>query len=232
MKIAVLELTTHPLPLLQGLPRASEQIQEWIAPHLPEAEFLVVGVVDGEPLPEDSAFDGVIVGGSEFGVYDDTEWMQPLRAFLERCREIRKPVFGICFGHQIMAEVYGGRAEKAGTGNVVGARPFDYGGDSVDAYVWHQDQVTGVPGSARVTGSAGYCPVGALDYDFPARSVQFHPEYKADHLRDLFTRAREVFLSAAEADEGMSSVNAANVSHDIAALQAAELFRGTYLPEQ
>ncbi len=232
MKIAVLELTSHPLPLLEGMPRTSQQIQEWIAPHLPEAEFVVVGVVDGEPLPDESDFDGAIVGGSEFGVYDDTDWMQPLRAFLDRCREIRKPVFGICFGHQIMADVYGGQAEKAEVGNVVGARPFDYGGDSVDAYVWHQDQVTSIPDSARVTGSASHCPVGALDYDFPARSVQFHPEYKAHHLRDLFTRGREVLLSATEADDGMSSINAAKVPDDIAALQAVELFRGAYVPEQ
>ncbi len=230
MRIAVLELTTHPLPLLEGMPRTAQQIQEWIGPHLPEAEFSVVGVVDGEPLPTYSEFDGVIVGGSEFGVYDDTEWMQPLRTFLEHCRETRKPIFGICFGHQIMADVYGGRAEKAELGNVVGARPFDYGGSLAEAYVWHQDQVTHVPDSARVTGSAAHCPVGALDYDFPARSVQFHPEYRAHHLRDLFIKGRDVLLPPTEADEAMTSVNAAKVSDDLAARQAVELFRGTYSP--
>ncbi|WP_052265163.1 type 1 glutamine amidotransferase [Ruegeria sp. ANG-R] len=212
------------------MPRTAQQIQEWIAPHLPEAEFVVAGVVDGAPLPEHRDLDGVIVGGSEFGVYDDTEWMQPLRAFLDRCREFRTPVFGICFGHQIMADVYGGRAEKAEVGNVVGARSFNYDDDEVDAFVWHQDQVTQVPDSARVTGSARHCPVGALDYDFPARSVQFHPEYKAHHLQELFTRGREVLLSPGEADTGMTSVNAAEVPDDLAALQAVELFRGTYSP--
>ncbi|MEX0306944.1 MAG: type 1 glutamine amidotransferase [Ruegeria sp.] len=232
MKIAVLELTSHPLPLLEGMPRTAQQIEEWIAPHLPEAEFMVVGVVDGEPLPDDANFDGVIVGGSEFGVYDDTEWIKPLRRFLERCRNLRKPVFGICFGHQIMADVYGGRAEKAEVGNIVGARAFNYAEDEVDAFVWHQDQVTSVPDSARVTGSASHCPVGALDYDFPARSVQFHPEYKAHHLRDLFTKGREIFLTATEADEGMTSVNAAEVPNDLAAPQAVELFRGTYIQQR
>ncbi|KUJ77140.1 type 1 glutamine amidotransferase [Ruegeria profundi] len=231
MRIAVLELTSHPLPLLDGMPRTAQQIQAWIAPHLPEADFDVVGVVDGEPLPNDNDFDGVIVGGSEFGVYDVTQWMQPLRTFLERCRETRKAVFGICFGHQIMADVYGGRAEKAEVGKVVGARPFNFGGDNVDAFVWHQDQVTRVPSSARVAGSASHCPVGALDYDFPARSVQFHPEYRVDHLRDLFTRGRGDLLSPAEADAGMSSVSSAKVSDDLAAFQAVELFRGTYVPE-
>lgn len=126
----------------------------------------------------------------------------PFAISSELCRDHAKPVFGICFGHQIMADVYGGKAEKAEIGNVVGARGFDYGGSSVDAFVWHQDQVTQVPPSARVTGSADHCPVGALDYDFPARSVQFHPEYRASHLRELFVRGRDVFLAPQEADEG------------------------------
>ncbi|WP_298846441.1 type 1 glutamine amidotransferase [uncultured Ruegeria sp.] len=228
MRIALLELTLHPLPLLEGLPRTAQQIRAWLEPHLPEARFSSVDVVDGVPLPRLEDFDGVVVGGSEFGVYDDTDWMQPLRGFLERCREHSKPVFGICFGHQIMADVYGGKAETAKVGNVVGARGFDYGGASVDAYVWHQDQVTRIPPLAQVTGSADHCPVGALDYDFPARSVQFHPEYRASHLRELFVRGRDVFLAAQEADDGLASLEMAHVHKDLAASQAVELFRSTY----
>ena len=228
MRVALLELTGHPLPLLEGLPRSTQQIRSWIEPHLPEAEFSVADLVDGAALPDLEDFDGVIVGGSEFGVYDDTEWMQSLREFLERCRNRRKPVFGICFGHQIMADVYGGKAAKAEIGNVVGARSFEFGGARVDAFVWHQDQVTDVPPSARVTGSADHCPVGALDYDFPARSVQFHPEYRAGHLRDMFARGRDVFMAADEVDEALVSLEAARVPRDLAASEAVTLFRGTY----
>ena len=228
MRIVLLELTGHPLPMLEGLPRTAQQIREWIEPHMSEAQFFVANVVDGKPLPNLDDFEGVIVGGSEFGVYDDTEWMQPLRRFLESCRDQGKPVFGICFGHQIMADVYGGKAEKAEVGNIVGARPFDFGGACVDAYVWHQDQVTSVPPSARVTGSADHCPIGAVDYDFPARSVQFHPEYQVNHLRDLLTRGREVMLTADKADMALSTIEAATVPLDLAASQAAELFLGTY----
>ena len=232
MRIALLEMTSHPLPLLEGLPRTAQQIREWIEPHLPEAEFFVANVVDGAALPALSDFEGVIVGGSEFGVYDDTDWMQPLRLFLQACRDQSKPVFGICFGHQIMADVYGGKAEKAVIGNVVGCRAFDYGGGNPDAYVWHQDQVTKVPPAARVTGSADHCPVGALDYEFPARSVQFHPEYTAEHLRDLFIRGRDIIVTPEDADAGLTELRTANVPGDLAASQAAALFRGTYRTQQ
>lgn len=230
MRIAQLELTGHPSPLLDGLPRTAQQIKAWLAPHLPEVTFTATNIVDGAPLPEYRDFDGVIVGGSEFGIYDDTPWMQPLRQFLTGCRDRQKPIFGICFGHQIMADVFGGRAEKASVGNIVGARPFRYHGDPVEAYVWHQDQVTQVPGGARVTASASHCPVGALDYDFAARSVQFHPEYRADHLTTLFSRGRDIFLPADLAEAGLDSLKSAHVLDDLAAAQAAQLFRGQYLP--
>ena len=70
-----------------------------------------------------------------------------------------------------MANTFGGKAEKSQIGNVVGARQFDFQGKLTDVYVWHRDQVTGVPPGAQITAAAGYCAVGSLSYDFPAASV-------------------------------------------------------------
>ena len=44
MRIAVLNLTGHPLPLFAGLPRAEAQIINWLSTELPEAEFYSVSV--------------------------------------------------------------------------------------------------------------------------------------------------------------------------------------------
>lgn len=195
---------------------------DWLQPALPEAEYIVADIAEGgAPMPELDSFDGVLLSGSEYGVYDDVPWMKPLRTFLEQTRVAGKPIFGICFGHQIMADVFGGKAEKAEVGNVVGARRF---GD-VDAHVWHQDQVTSVPPGARVTASAAHCPVGALAYDFPARSVQFHPEYTESHLREIFARGRDVLLDAAKADAALASFEKAQVATDLQAQETAAFFR-------
>ena len=225
MRIAVLELTGHPLPLLEGLPRTSRQIIDWLKPHLPEAEFFVVDIVDGAACPAMGGFDGVIIGGSEYGVYDDLDWMQPLRRFLLDCKDAQKPMFGICFGHQIMADTFGGKAGKAEIGNVVGARLFGYRGKQVQCHVWHQDQVHQIPPDARVTGSADHCPIGALEYDFAARSVQFHPEYKVEHLRDLLERGRNLFVASDEVDAALVSFKGTEVPHNLAVSEAIALFR-------
>ena len=226
MRIIVLDLTGHPMPLFGGLPRAGTQIISWLSVELPEADFYSVSVeVDNEGLPELDSFDGLIVSGSEHGVYDNRPWMAPLRNLLLETKKAGKPIYGICFGHQIMADTFGGKAEKSQIGNVVGARQFDFQGKLTDVYVWHRDQVTSVPPEAHVTATAGYCAVGALSYDFPAKSVQFHPEYTEAHLRKMFERAVDYFLTSEEADDAIASFKNAEIDKGLFASEAADFFR-------
>ena len=226
MRIAILDLTTHTEPLLSGLPNVGIQIENWLSPALPEAAFFSTEVATkNEPLPALSTFDGVVVSGSEYGVYDETPWMEPLREFLRSAKDAGKPIFGICFGHQIMADVFGGKAEKVESGYAVGVRTFDVAGKHVETHVWHQDQVTKIPPGAKVTGMTGYCPVGALDYDFPACSVQFHPEYSEHQLRSLFERGREIFIDGELADEAVKTFEGAKVAADLQSKETAAFFR-------
>ena len=225
-RIAILDLTTHPADRLHGVQRVWERISGWLSPSLPDAILIPFDIAEGGgALPTTGDFDGLVVSGSEFGVYDQTEWMTPLRRLLLDTRDAGKPQFGICFGHQIMADCFGGRAEKAAIGRIVGAREFTAGGRRFSAHIWHQDQVTGVPPGARVIAHAEYCPVAALDYDFAARSVQYHPEYDAAHLQDLFTRGRDIFLDGETADRATAEIVAADVPRDLDATATAAFFR-------
>ncbi len=226
MKIAILDVTGHPLPLLEGLPRVGEQIVDWLSPALPEATYRWYDIEqNAEPLPELEAFDGLLVSGSEHGVYDKTPWNRPMRELLIKCKDAGKPIFGICFGHQMLADTFGGRAEKAEIGVVVGARTFDFGRHCADTHVWHKDQVTIVPPTARITARAPYCPVGALEYDFPAASVQFHPEYSEYQLREIFRRARDNFLTGVEADEAVKSFAQSDVRSNLMSRETAAFYR-------
>ena len=225
MRIAVLDLTHQPSPLLDGVPRVGETIAEWLSPELPEATIAAVGIAYGAALPKPDSFDGVVVSGSELGVYDESPWMAPLRRFLLAAREARKPIFGICFGHQIMADTFGGRAEKAACGYVVGRRIYESAGVTFPTHVWHQDQVTRVPPGATVTGTADYCPIGVLEYEFPGLSVQFHPEYTRPRLEELFARGRDRFISAEAVDSALESFRDGEVDRALFASHTAAFFR-------
>ena len=223
MKIAVYDCVAGDA-LTEKYGPTGNHVIRWIAPHLPEAAFEAVHVAVNVAPPPPGAVDGIIISGSEKGVYDDTPWMQPLRDNLDAHRQHGTPMFGICFGHQLMADVFGGKAEKAGHTFAAGAREFDMGGAAAPAYVAHQDQVTQVPPGATVTASAPYCPAAALSYDFPALSVQFHPEYSEGFARDLIDMFGSELMSEEEVAAARDTVQG-QVSEDLYGTEVAAFFR-------
>jgi len=224
VRLAVLDLCVW-LPEYQSdQAKFGPVMVDWLRRGLPEAEMEVVYVVEGAALPDVDAYDGYVLTGSDKGVYDDVPWMAPLRAFLLAARDAGKPLLGICFGHQIMAETFGGVAEKVGA-PVVGVRDFEMDGQQVAAHVWHQDQVTRVPDGARVFAQAAYCPAAGLEYDFPALSVQFHPEYDANYVGTFLRRSRGAILSEAETDAAVAEIDGGSVVPDLFANRAGDFFR-------
>lgn len=225
MRVGILDLGTSPPDLMQGLPTFGQELRAWVARAVPEARLDLIDIVGGAALPEPGAHDGYVLSGSELGVYDDVAWMAPLRGFLTAARGAETPLVGICFGHQIMADVFGGRAEKIGPPHV-GVRAFRMQGDVAPAHVWHQDQVTALPPGADVIAEAEYCPFGGLAYDFPAISVQFHPEYRAGFLSTFLERCRGGILPEETADQALSEIAAHSVDQDLFCAAAARVLRG------
>lgn len=79
-----------------------------------------------------AGFDGFIVPGSPASVaagsYNRSVapmWMKPLEKFVRQLHAKRIPMFGICFGHQILATSMGGRVETNSQGLQAAACAFD-----------------------------------------------------------------------------------------------------------
>lgn len=224
MKICILDLCIWLPEYQHDQAKFGDVIETWARRGLPDAVFEIAYLQEGDALPAVEAYDGFILSGSEKGVYDEAPWMQPLREWLVAAKAAGKPLFGICFGHQIMADVFGGKAEKVG-GQEVGVRRFEIGGQVHEGHVWHQDQVTEVPPGAEVIGSADYCPIAALSYGFPAMSVQFHPEYAPGYVSTFLRRSRGVVLDESRTDAAVAQFDASKVAPDLFAEQMADFFR-------
>ena len=224
MKIAILDLC-KPDANLDHHGSCGQLIINWLTPHLAEAELTDIHVAIGKPIPALNRYDGYILSGSEKGIYDEIEWLEPLKVFLDEARVAKTPIFGICFGHQLMADTYGGKAQKANSGFEVGSREFATDDGVIAARVMHQDQVSEVPPNAKITAAASYCPVAALDYDFPAKSVQFHPEYPYEFVAEATELFDGNLMTPEEAIRSRESMQAFQVANDLCGAETAAFFR-------
>ena len=137
-----------------------------------------------------------MVTGSPAGVYDDLPWIDPLKAFLVEAKS-KAALVGVCFGHQVMAEAFGGKVEKSDKGwgvglhryKVLDRRAWMDGAPGVSIPASHQDQVVEKPPNATVIAASEFTPFGALAYDDqPAISIQLHPEFDAAFAKALLAQ--------------------------------------------
>ena len=143
-------------------------------------------VLDGTLPNAPQSADGWLITGSRFGAYEDHDWIPPLEEFLRETFAAGLPIFGVCFGHQILAQALGGKVEKFPGGWSVGPAAYDstlLGRQTMIA--WHQDQVTERPKMAEVIGSSDFCENAILAYGDQALTIQPHPEFTADFMGDL-----------------------------------------------
>ena len=59
---------------------------------------------------------GIIVLGSAASVNDDNKWQQDISNIMIESSSNGVPVLGICYGHQLIGHVYGGKVEPLWTG--------------------------------------------------------------------------------------------------------------------
>lgn len=220
MKLTIIETGRPPEPIVRDFPGYPAMISALLVPHIPNFSYEVVSVIDGDPLPSYTNIEAVLITGSPVGVYDPVAWIEPLKAWICETGARAIPQVGICFGHQIMAEAFGGHAHKAPQGWGLGRHGYQIdsqetwmGGKrrgkckSLNLAVSHQDQVLTAPPTARVLASSPFTPYAALVYDHaPAISFQGHPEFCRGFTDALIRSRRGTRFPEALADAALESL--------------------------
>ena len=162
---------------------------------LSDKEAVVAAVFDGDPLPGDKSFSGVVVTGSHSMVTDREPWCEKLKRWIRRVVQERKPFLGLCFGHQLLALAMGGTVGDHPKGREIGTVSIQVSEAATKdqllknlprqlyAHVTHSQTVLGLPVDAVLLAGNEFEPHHAFRIGHCAWGVQFHPEFDAAIMR-------------------------------------------------
>lgn len=180
----------------------------------------------GGKLPDGDEHDAYLITGSASGVYDGDPWIDTLKTFVQEISG-RTPLVGICFGHQVMAEAYGGRVTKSPKGWGAGLHSYEItrradwmktdDETALSIPVSHQDQIVELPKDATVLASSPFTPYAVLEY--PQRraiSFQGHPEFSPDYATALIDLRRGTRYQQDFADSAVATLKKPNDSQRVA----------------
>lgn len=135
---------------------------------------------------------GIVLFGSLASVNERTDWQKALEKWLLPVLERKVPTFGICYGHQMLAHMFGGKVKYAFEDQKkhIGTREVSFTAESVlgkaasgHLCVSHNEIVYESPKDMVVVGKSEDIEIDALRHrTLPIWSVQPHPEAGSDFL--------------------------------------------------
>lgn len=162
----------------------------------------IIDVAAGEALPPPREVAGAWITGSAAMVTERAAWSERTAGWIRDAMDAEVPLFGVCYGHQLMAHALGGRVDYLPGGREIGTVPIHVTVDAAQdpiaaalpalfrAHTTHEQSVLEVPKGATVLASSVRDPHHLLRYGRNAVSVQFHPEFNADVMRAYIRRKR------------------------------------------
>ncbi len=179
-------------------------------------EFQTYNVVDMEFPGSPQEADGWLITGSKHGAYEDHAFIPPLEDLIRDVQAAGRPMVGICFGHQIIAQALGGKVVKYDGGWSVGRTEYTLHGQEMALNAWHQDQVVTLPEGAEVVGQSDFCSNAALLYGDTIWTIQPHPEFGAEMIGGLIDHRGRGVVPDGQLEAAAETLDAPDNNADIA----------------
>ena len=216
LKVGILESGSPPPPLHERFGSYSAMVQELLGSQ--QHEFATFDVRNGELPADPGNCAAYVITGSASGVYDSDRWIDTLKDFV-RVASGHSAMVGICFGHQLLAEAFGGQVIKSPRGWGIGLQRYDVqeraawmdDARSIAVPASHQDQVVKLPADARLLGGNEFTPYGIVEYpQRRAMSLQSHPEFSPEYAAALIELRRSSKYTAEQADGALATLHEPN----------------------
>lgn len=179
--------------------------EDWFAQGMgvPLEECRVSEPYRGDSLPDPSEISAAVVSGSSAMASDHEAWSVATTQWMRAAIDAGTPVLGVCYGHQLLAEAFGGRVDWNPRGREIGCLEVDlmppahtdplFEGlpNPLLVHTTHSQSVVELPEDATLLASNDHDPHQAFSIGDHAWGVQFHPEFDADIIRGYLEARRD-----------------------------------------
>lgn len=199
--------TGDPVPRAHALGSFADWFMQGM--DLLENQVSVVDVHKGEVLPSfhSKNWTAVVVTGSAFMVTEQLAWMKQTQQWLQQAFESGVPTLGVCFGHQLIADMLGGQVAYNPLGRHMGISQFTLNEagkqdsllghisptNAFNTLVSHQQNVISLLDNVTLLGSCDKDSHHAFRYKSHVWGVQFHPEWNQNIMK-IYIEERETVL--------------------------------------
>jgi len=163
-------------------------------------EIEVVRVFEGQSLPAPDPSRLAVITGSWAMVTEKLSWSELTAEWIRQAMAINMPLFGVCYGHQLMSYALGGEVryldcvretgclqvslkEVARQDPLVGQLPEHF-----PAHLTHMQTVSRLPDGAIALASSVVDSHQIVRYGPNAVSTQFHPEFSVAAAKAMIER--------------------------------------------
>ncbi|MFN8607018.1 MAG: gamma-glutamyl-gamma-aminobutyrate hydrolase family protein [Vulcanimicrobiota bacterium] len=137
---------------------------------------------------------GIVITGSAFSTYEELDWIARAEDFLRRQAARQVPIYGVCFGHQLLAQAFGGKVERCPNGWELGTTRVEINETGLQDPLFqgvpgnltvqqsHADVVTLLPEGAEILAGNTHWGIQAFRLGPRIWGTQFHPEFTSETM--------------------------------------------------
>lgn len=150
-------------------------------------------------FPDPRDFDALVVMGAPWGAWDDEtigNWLLPEMEWMREADDLGIPVFGICFGGQLLARVHGGSVARGPRPEIGWTSIWSQETDLVGPgpwFHWHYDRWQVPPGAREIARNSLASQAFVLRRNL---AVQFHPELTPAGLKGWYENGGRPLVEA------------------------------------
>ncbi|MBF8437098.1 glutamine amidotransferase [Halanaerobiaceae bacterium Z-7014] len=162
---------------------------------------------ENKTFPDIDNIKGIIITGSHSMVTDDSQWIKNLSQELKHYLDnYNIPALGICFGHQLLAKIYGGKVDYHPVKKEIGSKEiflteagkvnslFKGLPNKFSSFLVHEQSVLELPEGAIRLANNNFENNQAFYLEDNIWGVQFHPEFTAGVMKEYILNDRDKLI--------------------------------------